>query len=320
MRFTIKTGLSEKIFLLRVFVLALSFSMSPAIFAQQQIQAVIREMAGTVEVKQGNSEVWVAASRGQTLSWDTVVSTGFRSTAVIALGDSIITMRPLTRLSVLELSQSQGSEKVDLNLQTGRVRADVKAPGTGQTEFVIRSPNSTSSVRGTIFEFDTLSITVIQGTVEFKGVSGVSKISGNSGVSAGYGGSEVSTGHGGSTASGGSEDSGASRVFGPPQLIDAGGFSQVEEYTGRVSLPPAGLSAELRPEPPIASEPISVSAQPSAPQEPQSPPTGPAKPSTPQPPPPQEPQSPPAGPSSPSTPPSSPGDGKVDFGPIILNF
>jgi hypothetical protein len=85
---------------------------SPAIFAQQQIQAVIREIAGTVEVKRVDSEVWEAASRGQTLAMATVISTGFRSTAVIALGDSLITLRPLTRLTILELSQSQGGCKI----------------------------------------------------------------------------------------------------------------------------------------------------------------------------------------------------------------
>jgi hypothetical protein len=271
------------VFILFIFI-------SPAIFAQQQIQAVIREMAGTVEVKQANSDVWEAASRGQSLALDTVISTGFRSTAVIALGDSLITLRPLTRLTILELSRSQGGEKVDLNLQTGRVRADVKSQDTGNTEFTIHSPNSTSSVRGTIFEVDTLSLTVYEGTVEFTGVSGASRMLDDSGVS---------------TVLGESSGYGVSAISGPPQLIDAGGFSQVDEYTGRVSLPTAELSAELMPTPPIASEPISVSAQPPA--HVQS--TGPSQP----------PPNPPTG--QPSTPPSGqpskPGDGLVDFGPVI---
>jgi len=209
---------------------------APCIFAQQQtrteVRAVIKELAGTVEVKQANSETWAAASKGQTLALDSVISTGFRSTVVIALGDSLITMRPLTRLSVLELSQNQDSEKVELNLQTGRVKADVKTPEGVNTEFTIHSPNSTSSVRGTIFELDTLSLTVIEGTVEFSGVSGASKVSDNS---------EVST------------------ASGPTQLIDAGSFSQIDEYTGQASLPAAGTSTEVRSESPIGAAPISVS-------------------------------------------------------------
>ena len=278
MRYTAKLA-----FILFIFI-------SPAIFAHQQIQAVIREMAGTVEIKQANSEVWEAASRGQSLAMDTVISTGFRSTAVIALGDSLITLRPLTRITILELSQSQGGEKVDLNLQTGRVRADVKSQETGNTEFTIHSPNSTSSVRGTIFEVDTLSLAVYEGTVEFTGVSGVSRILDDSGVS---------------TVLGESSGYRVSAISGPPQLIDAGGFSHVDEYTGRVSLPTAELSVELRPEPPIASEPVNVSAQPPAHVQP----TAPSQP------PPNPPTIPPT--TTPPVAPSTPGDGLVDFGPEI---
>ena len=144
----------------------------PFITAQQVIQAVIREIAGTVEIKRAGSETWEAANRGQNLSWDTTISTGFRSTAVIAIGDSLLTVRPLTRLTLLELSQNQGNEKVELNLQSGRLKADVKPPEGGKTEFVVRSPNSTSSVRGTIFEFDTLNIEVRLGTVAYAGLLG----------------------------------------------------------------------------------------------------------------------------------------------------
>jgi len=154
-------------------ILIFIFFISPCVFAQQN-QAVIRELAGTVEVKRANSSVWEAASRGQILELDHSISTGFRSTAVISLSNSLITLRPLTRISIRELTQSSGNEKVELNLQTGRIRADVKAPDGGQTEFIIRSPNSTSSVRGTVFEFDTLQLTVLEGTVEFSGRTGSS--------------------------------------------------------------------------------------------------------------------------------------------------
>jgi len=283
-------------------VFSLLIFISPCIFGQQQNQAVIREMAGTVELKLANSDVWEAASKGQIIALDTVISTGFRSTAVIALGDSLITLRPLTRLTLLELSENQGSEKVDLNLQTGRVKAEVKTQEAGNTEFIIRSPNSTSSVRGTIFEFDTLSLVVIQGTVEFTGILGAARISDDSGISA------VSEVFGDSTGYG------VTVISGLPQLIDAGGFSEVDEYTGRVSLPTAALNAELRPEPPIASEPISVSAQPPTPSEPPTnPPVGPPT-NPPVNPPVSPPTSPPAGP------PTSPGDGLVDFGPITITF
>jgi hypothetical protein len=193
---------------------------APGKLGAQQIQAVIRELAGTVEFMKGASGIWEPASRGQILTGDSALSTGFKSTAVIAFGSSLVTMRPLTRLSLTELSKINETEKVELNLQTGRVRNDVKAPEGGKTEFVIRSSRATSSVRGTVFEFDTTSLQVLEGTVDYKGTAGA------------------------------------------PQLIDAIGYSSINEQTGRPSLPKQEELAVLTPELPIATEFIPVSAAP----------------------------------------------------------
>ena len=152
-----------------ILIVALLLFAVPGVFAQQ---AVIRELAGTVELKQAGSTAWTAASRGATLSGDTVISTGFKSTALIAVGDSLITVRPLTRLSLSELSRTQNIETVTLNLQTGRVRAEVKAAEGSRTDFTVRSSAATASVRGTVFEFDTYNLSVNEGTVEFNGSAG----------------------------------------------------------------------------------------------------------------------------------------------------
>ena len=140
------------------------------IYAQS---AVLREVAGTVEIKKANSELWEPAIKGQSISGDTTISTGFRSSALIALGDSLLTVRPLTRLTLNELSMSSDTESVQVSLQTGRVRADVKAPAGARTQFTVQSPSATASVRGTIFDFDTLNLSVNEGTVEFSGASNV---------------------------------------------------------------------------------------------------------------------------------------------------
>ena len=135
-------------------------------------QAVVRNLAGTVEIKRAGSETWENAQAGQTLGGETVISTGFRSTAVISFGNSVLTVKPLTRLSITELARLQDAEKVELNLQTGRVRAEITPSEAGRNEFVVRSTNATSSVRGTVFEFDTVNLLVLEGTVEFEGSSG----------------------------------------------------------------------------------------------------------------------------------------------------
>ena len=134
--------------------------------------AVIQELAGTVEFKQAGAGDWLPARRGQVLRMDTSISTGFRSTAIIVIGSTVLTVRPLTRLTLGELSRSQEAEKVELNLTTGRVRAEVRPAPDSRIDLTVRSSAATASVRGTIFEFDTLNLTVSEGTVEFTGARG----------------------------------------------------------------------------------------------------------------------------------------------------
>jgi hypothetical protein len=119
----------------------------------------------------GSAE-WVPAGAGMTIEQATLVSTGFRSTAILALGNSTIVIQPLTRLSLEEIIERQGDEQVDVYLRTGRVRAEVRPPAGGKTDFNVRSPVATASVRGTIFDFDTVNLNVTEGRVEFTGATG----------------------------------------------------------------------------------------------------------------------------------------------------
>jgi hypothetical protein len=133
--------------------------------------AVIREVNGTVEVKAPGASEWKAASAGQILDRAALISTGFKSTARISIGNSDITVRPLTRLGLEELIANQESERVTLNLRAGRVRADVKPPTGGKTDFTIRATTATASVRGTVFEFDGTRLRVEEGRVHLGGAS-----------------------------------------------------------------------------------------------------------------------------------------------------
>jgi len=153
-------------------ILAIFLFAVPCVSAQESVrEAVIRELAGTVELKEPGSDTWIPATVGHVLKGDTIISTGFRSIAVIAVGNSLITVRPLTRLSITELSRIQDTENIKLNLNTGRIRAEVKPPPGGKTDFSVRSSSATASVRGTVFEFDTLNLSVREGTVDFTGAS-----------------------------------------------------------------------------------------------------------------------------------------------------
>lgn len=149
--------------LITIFVIVI-FLCGVPLFAQN---GEIREISGTVELKRAGETAFVAARAGDPVARNTVVSTGFRSSALIQVGSSLITVRPLTRLSLAEISSSAGTETINVSLQTGRVRVDVKPPAGTRTAMEVRGPSATASVRGTSFEFDTHSLTVLEGNVAF---------------------------------------------------------------------------------------------------------------------------------------------------------
>lgn len=155
-------------------VAALVCGLSAILSAQT---AVIREISGKVEIKAAGKD-WAPAAAGQPVDNATVISTGLKSTALIAIGNSVLTVRPLTRLTLEELQETRaagqaGNERVALSLQTGRVRADVAPPAGGKTSFTVRSPSATASVRGTTFEFDGTRLAVSEGRVRLAGGDGM---------------------------------------------------------------------------------------------------------------------------------------------------
>ncbi|MDR2663210.1 MAG: FecR family protein [Treponema sp.] len=135
----------------------------------QSSRSVIREVRGTVEIKRPGSSAWAPAAPGQELTGDTQISTGFKSSALISLGNSTLTVQPLTRLSLEEIRAAAEAEQVNVRLQAGRIRVNVKPPAEGTVNFTVRSPTATASVRGTAFEFDTVNLRVDEGTVRFSG-------------------------------------------------------------------------------------------------------------------------------------------------------
>jgi len=131
--------------------------------------AVIREITGTVELKRPG-EAWTAANPGDRIDRATIISTSFRSTAILAVGSSTLVVRPITRLSLENLLIQNKTEMVNINLRSGRVRVDVTPAAGNKSNFTVRSPSAVASVRGTSFEMDTISIQVLEGTVSYVSV------------------------------------------------------------------------------------------------------------------------------------------------------
>jgi hypothetical protein len=155
------------------------------LFAQAP-EVLIQELTGTVEVQEPGSSRWIPAREGMRLEQSSIISTGLQSSAVILIGQSKIMVRPLTRLSIEELSALRENEQVGLFLRTGKVRAEVTPPEGGRTNFTVRSAQATNSVRGTAFEFDTVQVTVEEGRVLFLSNAGGSAALVRAGESSAY--------------------------------------------------------------------------------------------------------------------------------------
>jgi hypothetical protein len=154
--------------------------------------AVIREISGTVEVKQPGSPDWEAAKPGQELYPSSLISTGFKSAALLSIGNSNITVRALTRLSLEAILTTQNEAQILLSLRAGRIRANVRPPVGGTSNFTVRSPMATASVRGTIFDFDGVRLQVDEGRVYLAAGAGAAGVDA---AGAGATGVYVSAGH-----------------------------------------------------------------------------------------------------------------------------
>ena len=140
-------------------LLAASFA-----FAQSP-EAQIRTLTGTVELKTPGSASWALAKAGDRLESSTLISTGFKSTAILLIGSSTLTVRPLTRLSLDELISREGIETINVGLRAGRMQVSVKPPAGSRTDFTVSTTVATASVRGTEFYVDPFNLRVIEGTV-----------------------------------------------------------------------------------------------------------------------------------------------------------
>ena len=127
--------------------------------------AVVKSFKGKVEIKSGSS--WTAVSKGMEIKAGSIISTGFKSTAVIDTGSSEIFVKQLTRMSLDELTKSGNTVKTNLNLRLGRVKANVKTSKGLKHNFTLKTPVSTAAVRGTVFESGVRSLDVESGSIRY---------------------------------------------------------------------------------------------------------------------------------------------------------
>jgi hypothetical protein len=138
-------------------------------FAQS---GIIKEISGQVELKAPGSSSFITAKVGDSLTENTIISTDFKSIALIEVGSAVLTVRPLTRLTLTEIRTSAETEILSINLQAGRVRVDLNPPAGLKASASVSSNVASASARGTSFEFDTRNLQVTEGNVIFRGTVG----------------------------------------------------------------------------------------------------------------------------------------------------
>jgi hypothetical protein len=139
-----------------------------------QNSAVLKSYSGKVEVKEPGGN-WKPVSSGMVINAGTIISTGFGSLAVLEISNATVTVKQLTRMELSQLIKSQTSVSTDLFLNFGNVDADIEPVEDIQHNFVLKSPISTAAVRGTQFNFNGISLTVLRGSVEISNNTGRSR-------------------------------------------------------------------------------------------------------------------------------------------------
>jgi hypothetical protein len=145
----------------RILFVAIAFLAAATAFPQT---AVFKELSGKVEYQLAGKE-WRPARAGVEVPRGTMISTGFKSMALIVLGKASVLVKPLTRLSIDEIVRVEGSEAAKLFLLAGRVRVEANTESGTPLDFSVRSPTATASVRGCAFNFDGPNLEVFDGEV-----------------------------------------------------------------------------------------------------------------------------------------------------------
>jgi hypothetical protein len=135
------------------FFLSVLLFLSPLAASAQEPQAVVKQFSGKVEVKQAGQD-WQPVQLNMIVPQGAIVSTGFSSRLTLELGQTEITIQPLTRMLLRELTKKDTTNVTALTLRVGKINAAVKAVAGERNDFTVAGPNATAAVRGTEFNFD----------------------------------------------------------------------------------------------------------------------------------------------------------------------
>ena len=112
------------------------------------LEGKIVDIKGKVELSTDGT-TWRPAQKNDTLTPGTIISTSFKSEAVVSIGESVISVKPLSRMTIEMLYEKDGNTASSVYLSVGKVHAKAKASENKKVGFTVKSPSATASVRGT---------------------------------------------------------------------------------------------------------------------------------------------------------------------------
>ena len=139
------------------------------------IEAKITSVEGKVQV--GSNNNWRNATVGMVVRENEIIQTGFKSSCVVSVvsknEDSKLTVAQLSRLTLDELIENDTTgDKTSVSLSLGSVKSEIKRTSDLRTNYQVRSPVATASVRGTVLtvtnKFDSTTVKTHSGVVSTK--------------------------------------------------------------------------------------------------------------------------------------------------------
>ncbi|MBI4230417.1 MAG: FecR domain-containing protein [Planctomycetes bacterium] len=128
----------------------------PAAEARAPLLVTIIQVEGSVEVRLPGEEAWKPAAVDMTLPEASELSTGFASRAAFRTPEgATLLVRPLTQLKIGAAYREEDVSRLEVELKIGKIRAEASEL-TGESDLRVRTPRLTASVRGTVFEFQSL--------------------------------------------------------------------------------------------------------------------------------------------------------------------
>jgi hypothetical protein len=133
-------------------------------------QAVLQNVIGRVEY-QLPGEDWQAGHEGDTLPAGALVATGFRGSVQLSIDGTVVALRPLTRLGVVELGGP--AEPLRLSLLSGQIQADLSSVPGALVE--VEGVLARVMAQGASFETDGTKLVVNRGQVTFSNSFGMAR-------------------------------------------------------------------------------------------------------------------------------------------------